>query len=128
MHLKPLERSGKISTWSDKKIVPGADWMEEIRRALAVAKVAVMLVSPEFLASDFIHHQELGPLLEKTKRDGVIILWVPVRTCAVKDSLLSQYQAVIPPEKPISGMKKAEKDAAYLKIYEAIKEAVSRAQ
>lgn len=102
--------------------------MAEIRRALAVAKVAVMLVSPEFLASDFIHHQELGPLLEKAKRDGVIILWIPVRTCAVMDSPLSRYQAVIPLEKPLSGMKKAEKDAAYLKIYEAIKEAASRPQ
>ncbi|HNN97905.1 MAG TPA: hypothetical protein PKI03_36830, partial [Pseudomonadota bacterium] len=68
------------------------------------------------------------PLLEKAKRDGVIILWIPVRTCAVMDSPLSRYQAVIPLEKPLSGMKKAEKDAAYLKIYEAIKEAASRPQ
>ena len=65
--------------------------------------------------------------MDKAKRDGVVILWIPVRACAVKDSALSRYQAVIPPEKPLLGMKKAEKDAAYLKIYEAIKEAVSRA-
>ena len=62
--LKPLTRQGLIQAWSDKQIEPGSQWLKEINRAVANAKVAVMLVSPSFLASDFIHEGELGPVLK----------------------------------------------------------------
>lgn len=124
MHLKPLERAGRITTWSDKKIVPGTKWMDEIRNALATAGVAVLMVSPAFLASDFIHNHELGPLLKKAENDGVRILWVPVRACVVNDTPLCQYQAVISPTKPLAEMK-AERDKALVEICEAIKKAAN---
>ena len=124
MHLKPLEREGAISIWSDKKIKPGSQWMDEIKLALSRTKIAVMMVSPAFLASDFIHEHELNPLLQDAARGGVRILWVPVRACSYKDSPLKNYQAVIPPEKPLAVMK-AERDKAFVQIYAAIKEAVS---
>jgi hypothetical protein len=83
---------------------PGSQCFSEIKTALTNTKVAVLLVTPDFLASDFIHEHELGPLLKQAERDGVEILWVPVRDSAYKQSPLKNDQAVFDPAKPLAGM------------------------
>jgi hypothetical protein len=122
-HLKPLVREDRISIWSDQQIEPGAKWFDEIMLALASTKVAVLLVTKDFLASDFIHEHELGPLLKKTQQGGVRILWVLVRGCNYKATPLKDYHALISPDKPLAEMK-AERDGAWVKICEAIKAAL----
>lgn len=124
LHLKPLERAGLIAKWSDEEIAPGSKWFEEIKAALATTKVAVMMVSPGFLASDFIHEHELGPLLKEAEQGGVRILWIPVRASVYKETPLKNYQAVISPDKSIAEMK-AERDKAWVKICEEIKKALN---
>ena len=124
LHLKPLERAGLVSKWSDKQIAPGSQWFDEIKGALVEAKVAVMMVSPGFLASDFIHEHELGPLLKEAEQGGLRILWIPVRACSYKETPLKNYQAVISPDKPLAEMK-AERDKAWVKICEEIKNALN---
>jgi hypothetical protein len=60
-HMKPYVRSGSVTAWSDKQIVPGSKWLPEIQTALGKAGVALLLVSPQFLASDFIHRARQSP-------------------------------------------------------------------
>lgn len=124
--LKPLERAGRITTWSDKKIKPGSMWFDEIKAALAKTSVAVMLVSPAFLASDFIHDHEFWPLLKDAKAGGVTILWVLIRDCLWKETPLEHYQAVVsPPNKPFAEMDRPKRDTAWRQVCEAIKQAVN---
>src|SRR5438067_632555 len=59
VHLKPLERDHAISVWSDKQIQAGSRWRQEIERALQKTRIAVLLISADFLASDFIANDEL---------------------------------------------------------------------
>src|SRR5947208_1081832 len=74
VHLRPLEREGTAELWDDTRIASGSRWKDEIRQALAAAKVAVLLVSADFLASDFIATDELPPLLASAESAGVVIL------------------------------------------------------
>lgn len=124
VHLKPLERAGRVSAWSDKQIDPGTKWFNEIKNALALTRVAVLLVTANFLASDFIHEHELGPLLKEAATGGVRVLWVLVRACSYKESALKDFQAVISLDKPLAEMK-AERDDAWVKICEEIKRAAN---
>jgi TIR domain len=124
-HLKPLERAGRVSHWSDLQIAPGTQWFNKIASAVASARVAVLLVTPNFLASDFIHENELGPLLKGAEQGGVEILWIPVRSSSYKETALASYQALISPEKPLAVMK-AERDKAWVGICDRIKESLDR--
>jgi tetratricopeptide (TPR) repeat protein len=119
-HLKPYLRGGSIVSWSDQQIAPGSEWVKEIQSALANSNVAVLLVSPAFLASDFIHEHELGPLLKEAEKGGVRILWVPVRASSYKKTALKDYQAVLDPSKPLASMRETDRDLAWVRICEEI--------
>lgn len=125
-HLKPYMRNRTLTPWSDKQITTGSKWLPEIKAALGRTKVGVLLVTPNFLASDFIHENELGPLLKKAEEGKVSIIWVPVGSCAYKETPLKDYQAAGDPDKPLATMKKADRDKAWVSICEEIKKAVSR--
>ena len=126
-HLKPFLRDRSVISWSDEQISPGSRWFEEIRAALTHAKVAVLLVTPNFLASDFIHEHELGPLLKEAGQGGVKILWIPVRESAYKRTPLKDYQPVLNPSTPLAAMEEAKRDQAWVKICEEIERAMSTA-
>jgi hypothetical protein len=124
-HLKPLERLGRISSWSDAQIQPGSAWLSEIRTALAQASVAVLLVTKDFLASEFIHTEELAPLLKDAEAGGVTILWILVRDCSWQITPIQKYQAAFPPAKALATMK-AERDGAWVEICKVIERATKK--
>jgi hypothetical protein len=92
--LSPLARERRNTIWWDGLIKAGQVWREEIQRALDSAKVAVLLVSPGFLASEFILKEELPSILDAAKREGVAVLWSLVRNCWWERTPLYLYQAV----------------------------------
>ncbi len=122
--LKPVERTGLIERWDDTKLEAGQKWRDEIHKALESAKVAVLLVSANFLASDFIADQEIPPLLAAAERDGALILSVIVSPCDLPPSL-SQFQAVNDPKKTLVDMKKGERDRVWIKVVKSIESAIS---
>jgi TIR domain len=122
--LKPLV-SKNLVVWDDTKIKPGAKWKGEIERALGAAKVAVLLVSPNFLASDFIAEHELPPLLEASKKHGLVILWVLVGSCLYDETEIKDYQAAHDISKPLNRLKSAEQDEVLVQICRTIKTAAS---
>ena len=107
VHLKPLEQAAKILPWADTRIPTGEDWRTEIERSLAEAKVAVLLVSADFLASDFITSNELPALLAAEKERGLVILPIILGHCRyMQTPTLSSLQSLNPPTRPLSSLNK----------------------
>jgi tetratricopeptide (TPR) repeat protein len=123
--LRPFIRKNRLVIWDDSHIKAGDKWRDKIAAALGHARVAVMLVSRDFLASDFIVNVELPTLLEKARKKGLRIIWVPVGECAVETTDLSEYQAAIDPTRPLTSLTQAELDKALLEIARAINAAAN---
>jgi hypothetical protein len=122
--LKPLLRENVIKIWVDTQIDPGDTWLDEINKALASAKVAVLLVSPNFLASDFIMRHELSVILEAAQQEGLTILWVAVSESVYKHTAIATYQAVNDPSKPCDCLRPSHLNKELVLICEQIKHAV----
>ncbi|HYX25682.1 MAG TPA: toll/interleukin-1 receptor domain-containing protein [Thermoanaerobaculia bacterium] len=125
--LTPLVRNG-ISCWDDTKIVSGKDWRGEIANALASAKVAVLLVSQSFLASDFIEQNELPPLLKAAKEEGLSIFWLCINLCLYDETIIQRYQAVHDPAEPLDSMERHQQDRVLLQLCKQIKAAMETAR
>ncbi|MFN9623125.1 MAG: toll/interleukin-1 receptor domain-containing protein [Cyanobacteriota bacterium] len=104
--LVPLGRVG-LAIWSDQRIRPGDDWRQAIEDELAKATVAILLVSPAFIASEFIDKNELPPLLAAAGQRGLRVLWIPVSTCLHEKTPIATYQAVRPPHQPLDSLKRS---------------------
>ena len=125
-HLWPLVREGRLDCWDDTRIRPGDDWQQEIRTALDAAQAAVLLISADFFASDFIDENELPPLLAAAQAKGVRIL--PVILSASRfawDPSLARFQAVNSPDRPLNGMPSAEQDRVLDRLAQAIEGALN---
>lgn len=94
--LEPVLRKEQFAIWDDTKITPGTRWRQEIENAIASSKVALLLVSPHFLASKFIMDYEL-PLLFEAREDGLTLLWVAVSHCMYQYTKLGKDQALYDP-------------------------------
>lgn len=123
--LSPLVRMGAITIWDDTQIKGGDKWYDEIKKALDTARVAVLLVSPDFLASDFVAKHELPDLLKAAEQEGLTILWVAVRYSMYNDTAIAEYQAANNPAKPLSTLTSAKRDAEFKNICEQIKQAAA---
>jgi transcriptional regulator with XRE-family HTH domain len=114
VHFRPLVKKGLIKVWEDSQIGVGEKWRDEIAKALDKAAAAVLLVSADFLASDFIVDHELQPLLKKASEDGTKIIPLILTPCRfTRDESLSAFQAINAPDNPLSGMDDHGREAAY---------------
>ena len=91
--LAPAVKADALSMWDDSQIQAGQQWREQIARALKSAKVAVLLVRPDLLASQFIRDNELPELLNAAASEELIILWVYLSACIYQLNPIGDYHA-----------------------------------
>ncbi len=101
---------GMTRVWQDDRIKAGELWKDEIEAALKRTKVAVLLIGPEFLVSEFIRNDELPSLLQAAEKEGVRIIPVITHYCAYKHTTLNKFQSFNEPEKPLQGLQKSKAD------------------
>jgi hypothetical protein len=123
--LRPLEDKNLIRVWDDTEIRPGAEWLAEIGNALGAARVAVFLVTQDFLNSPFIQTKELPALMEAATNKGCLIFWIAVKASTFADSPLAKFQGAISPNKPLASMTDGEQAELLVEVYNKMKAAVS---
>jgi hypothetical protein len=100
----------EVDIWDDTRIRISSDWRSEINAAMNKATDAILLVGPEFLASEFITEYELPSLLAAADRGTKMIYPLVVGHCAYKNSRLDRYAAVNNPAKPLEVLSEAEQN------------------
>lgn len=123
--LKLLERKGLIDIWDDSAIQPGDKWHEQIDKALRQSKVAVLLVSQNFAASDFILDEELPYILQSAQLQQVLLLWIAISSAPFNDIGIGEFQALNNPDEPLDSLDPGACNRELTKIYEKIKTAVT---
>lgn len=124
-NLRLLERKGLIEIWDDSAINPGDRWRDEIEAALQKSKVAVLLVSQNFAASEFILEEELPFVLESAKKKSVQLLWVALSSAPFDDIGVGEYQALNDPNEPLDSLESGALNQELTRIYERIKAAIT---
>ena len=114
--LAPALQTGAVDLWDDTKIRPGAKWKDEIQAAIDSARVVVLLVSQNFLASDFIAKHELPPLLKAAQDEGVTVFWVYFSSCLFEQTEIAAYQAAHDVSRPLDRLGKPQRQAALSEI------------
>lgn len=122
-HLKILERQGIIETWYDRDIDAGVERSTEIDKQLDSADIILLLVSSDFVASDYCYDVELKRAIERNDKGEITIIPIILRPVDWENTPFSKLQALPQDGKPITEWEN--QDKAFLNIAQGIRRSVS---
>jgi hypothetical protein len=109
VYLKQFCLEGDLAVWDDRCIPAGSNWRNEIQAAIERCSVAVFLVGPYSLASEFIHREEMPKILASAHKK---ILPLVTGYCNYAESALGAVQPFNPPDRPLESLSKKQQDEA----------------
>lgn len=123
-HLKLLQRRGMIETWHDRKIEAGDEWKRKIDENLERADLILLLVSADFIASDYCYEIEMKRALERHEKGEARVIPVILRDCNWQkaDVPFARLQALPKDGKPVK--KWPDRDSAWRNVAERIERVV----
>lgn len=101
-HLMPLKRSGKIETWNDRELLAGQEWNEEILSELNKAEIILLLISGDFIASQYIWEKELATAMKRHNEGTAKVVPVIIKNCLWQDMPFAKLQALPRNTKPVA--------------------------
>lgn len=122
-HLALLQRQGAIKLWHDGRILAGSRWAPEIAERLETAKIILLLVSADFIASDYCWSNEMTRALERDADGSARVVPVIIRPCMWETAPFGQLQALPTDGKPVSTA--ADVDAAFTEVAKGIARVVA---
>jgi hypothetical protein len=117
-----LRRNGQISFWDDRKILPGQEWGREIDKNLETANIVLLLVSPDFIASDYAH-SEMERALERHESGSAIVVPIIIRACDWLNSPIGELQALPKEGRPVKSWR--DPDPAWLDVTQGLRQLIS---
>jgi TIR domain len=121
-HVALMRRRGWISMWHDRKILAGDDWAGEIDDNLNAADIVTLLVSADFLNSDYCFDKETARAMERRAKEGTLVVPIIVRPCDWHDAPFGTLQAIPQDGKAVSSW--PNRDEAWTDVAQRFKLAV----
>ena len=122
-HLSLLKRQGQISAWHDREIGAGKEWDQEIDAHLNTAQIVLLLVSPDFLASDYCYDVEVKRAIARHEAGEARVIPVILRPVDWKDAPFGKLQPLPASGIPVTSW--SDLDAAFLDVVQGIRKAVA---
>ena len=121
-HLKLLERQGLVRSWHDRKIDAGNEWKDQIDSHLNSAAIILLLISPDFLASDYCFDVEMKRALQRHEDASATVIPIILRPVDWKQAPFAKLQALPTNAKPITTF--ANRDVAFEEVAAGIRAAI----
>lgn len=125
-HLMPLQRQGYITLWADTDIDAGTEWEEEINKHLNTAQIILLLVSSDFIASEYCYSKEMTRAMERHKAGEAQVVPIILRPVLWKHAPFGILQALPTDARPIIGSTWHNQDEALLDVANGIQKVVQR--
>lgn len=104
-HLIPLQREGLVNTlWHDREISAGAEWAKEIDKQLNTAQIILLLVSPNFIASEYCYSFKMKRAIERHENREAAVIPVILRHCNWQGTPFHKLQALPTNAKPVTDL------------------------
>lgn len=125
-HLAPLKRNGLVSEWHDRKLMAGENWRSEISRNLYEADIVILIISIDFINSDYCYEIEMEQAIIRNNEGKCRVVPVLARPCLWADAPFAQIQALPRDAKPISMWSNQDEALVYIaeKLQELAKEMI----
>ena len=123
-HLSLLQRQGIIKTWHDRKIAPGTNWVQAIDSHLKEATIILLLISPDFMASDYCYSNEMQFALDRHKQGLAHVIPVLLRPVDWQNAPFSHLQYLPLNKQPVTLWEN--QDAALLEVVTGIRAAIAK--
>lgn len=122
-HLSLMRRQGEIAGWHDREISAGVEWKDTIDEHLESAEIILLLVSADFLASDYCYEIEMKRAMERHAEGRARVIPVILRKCDWSAAPFGKLQALPKNAQPIKGW--TDRDEAYNDVVAGIRKAVA---
>ena len=123
-HLSPLARTGRIALWHDRRIGAGHDWAAEIDERIESADIILLLVSPDFVASEYCYGIEMTRAVERHRAGAATVIPVILRPCQWDELPFAEIQALPTDARPITLWDN--EDEAYLDVANGLRNSLER--
>lgn len=123
-HLTILKRQGVISNWHDRRIGAGTEWESQIHERLDAAHLILLLVSVDFLASDYCYNVEMIRAMQRHEAREARVLPIILRACDWKGAPFGKLQALPRDGVPVTSPSWPNLDEAFLNVEQGIRQAV----
>jgi hypothetical protein len=123
-HLSGLKRRNYINTWFDGQIEAGTEWEKEIDFALSKADIILLLISADFIASDYCFDVEMKKAISRHEKGDAVIIPIILHPCDWSDLPFSKIQGLPQNGKAITSENWKSPEFALSEIAKSIKETV----